>query len=241
MQLNPWQFIDYERTVPLSYHRQRMKGAVRTTRIYCRPVCPVKHPLTRNVTYYPTAAAAEAAGYRPCLRCRPETAPFCPAWNGTRSTVARALKLIDGGALERGSVDALAEKLGITSRHLARLFERHVGASPQQVATTRRVLQSLRPLTIEFACDLARAVDMREASARQPLGQFVARMSGAIGGAVVASVWPRPRISLRSSGLQAPAIRSPFLTIFWHCSRLQNSSRKARGTPSRQRTVNGFG
>ena len=146
MQLNPWQFIDYERTVPLSYHRQRMKGAVRTTRIYCRPVCPVKHPLTRNVTYYPTAAAAEAAGYRPCLRCRPETAPFCPAWNGTRSTVARALKLIDGGALERGSVDALAEKLGITSRHLARLFERHVGASPQQVATTRRVLQSLRPL-----------------------------------------------------------------------------------------------
>ena len=146
MQLNPWQFIDYERTVPLSYHRQRMKGAVRTTRIYCRPVCPVKHPLTRSVTYYPTAAAAEAAGYRPCLRCRPETAPFCPAWNGTRSTVARALKLIDGGALERGSVDALAEKLGITSRHLARLFERHVGASPQQVATTRRVQRAKRLL-----------------------------------------------------------------------------------------------
>jgi len=112
----------------------RFFTAVRTTRIYCRPVCPVKHPLTRNVTYYPTAAAAEAAGYRPCLRCRPETAPFCPAWNGTRTTVARALKLIDGGALEHGSVAALAEKLGITSRHLARLFERHVGASPQQVA-----------------------------------------------------------------------------------------------------------
>ena len=127
--------IDYERTVPLASSPAN-EGAVRTTRIYCRPVCPVKHPLTRNVTYYPTAAAAEAAGYRPCLRCRPETAPFCPAWNGTRSTVARALKLIDGGALEHGSVAALAEKLGITSRHLARLFERHVGASPQQVATT---------------------------------------------------------------------------------------------------------
>ncbi|MEH2622004.1 AraC family transcriptional regulator of adaptative response/methylated-DNA-[protein]-cysteine methyltransferase [Bradyrhizobium sp. AZCC 1719] len=117
----------------------RFFTAVRTTRIYCRPVCPVKHPLTHNVTYYPTAAAAEAAGYRPCLRCRPETAPFCPAWNGTRSTVARALKLIDGGALERGSVTGLAEKLGITSRHLGRLFERHVGASPQQVANTRRI------------------------------------------------------------------------------------------------------
>src|SRR5262245_23601361 len=90
--------------------------AVRTTRIYCRPVCPVKQPLSRNVTYYPTAAAAEAAGYRPCLRCRPETAPFCPAWNGTRSTVARALKLIDAGALDRCSVAALAERLGITSR-----------------------------------------------------------------------------------------------------------------------------
>ncbi|WP_306372826.1 Ada metal-binding domain-containing protein [Ruegeria meonggei] len=57
--------------------------AVRTTKIYCRPVCPVKHPLTKNVSYYPTAAAAEKAGYRPCLRCRPETAPFSPAWNGT--------------------------------------------------------------------------------------------------------------------------------------------------------------
>ena len=122
----------------------RFFTAVKTTRIYCRPVCPVKHPLPRNVTYYPTAAAAEAAGYRPCLRCRPETAPFCPAWNGTRSTVARALKLIDGGALERGSVAALADRLGITARHLARLFERHVGASPQQVATTRRVQRAKR-------------------------------------------------------------------------------------------------
>ena len=71
--------------------------AVRTTKIYCRLVCPVKHPLTKNVGYFPTAAAAEQAGYRPCLRCRPETAPFCAAWNGTRTTVARALKLIEGG------------------------------------------------------------------------------------------------------------------------------------------------
>ena len=73
--------------------------AVRTTKIYCRPVCPVKHPLTKNVSYYPTAAAAERAGYRPCLRCRPETAPFCAAWKGTRTTVERALKLIEEGAL----------------------------------------------------------------------------------------------------------------------------------------------
>jgi AraC family transcriptional regulator, regulatory protein of adaptative response / methylated-DNA-[protein]-cysteine methyltransferase len=126
----------------------RFFTAVKTTRIYCRPVCPAKQPLTRNVTYYPSAAAAEAAGYRPCLRCRPETAPFCPAWNGTRSTVARALKLIDGGALDRTSVAMLADKLGITSRHLARLFERHVGASPQQVAQTRRVQRAKRLLDV---------------------------------------------------------------------------------------------
>jgi AraC family transcriptional regulator of adaptative response / DNA-3-methyladenine glycosylase II len=124
----------------------RFFTAVKTTRIYCRPVCPAKQPLTRNVVYYPTAAAAEAAGYRPCLRCRPETAPFCPAWNGTRSTVARALKLIDGGALDRCSVVTLAETLGISSRHLTRLFDRHVGASPQQLAKTLRVQRAKRLL-----------------------------------------------------------------------------------------------
>jgi len=124
----------------------RFFTAVKTTRIYCRPVCPVKQPLDRNVTYYPTAAAAEAAGFRPCLRCRPETAPFCPAWNGTRSTVARALKLIEGGALDHGSVAALADRLGICARHLARLFERHVGASPRQVAKTLRVQRAKRLL-----------------------------------------------------------------------------------------------
>jgi AraC family transcriptional regulator of adaptative response/methylated-DNA-[protein]-cysteine methyltransferase len=124
----------------------RFFTAVRTTRIYCRPVCPVKQPLTRNVSYFPTAAAAEAAGYRPCLRCRPETAPFCPAWNGTRSTVASALKLIDGGALDRAGVPALADRLGVSPRHLARLFDRHVGASPQQVAKTRRVQRAKRLL-----------------------------------------------------------------------------------------------
>jgi AraC family transcriptional regulator, regulatory protein of adaptative response / methylated-DNA-[protein]-cysteine methyltransferase len=78
--------------------------AVRTTGIYCRPVCPVKHPLTKNVSYYPTAAAAERAGYRPCLRCRPEAAPFCPAWKGTKTTVERALQMIEDGALDHETV-----------------------------------------------------------------------------------------------------------------------------------------
>jgi AraC family transcriptional regulator of adaptative response/methylated-DNA-[protein]-cysteine methyltransferase len=120
--------------------------AVRTTRIYCRPVCPVKQPLTRNVTYYPSAAAAEQAGYRPCLRCRPETAPFCPAWNGTRTTVSRALKLIENGALDTGSVEDLAGRLGIGPRQLSRLFRRHLGASPVQVAKTVRIQRAKRLL-----------------------------------------------------------------------------------------------
>lgn len=120
--------------------------AVRTTKIYCRPVCPVKHPLTKNVSYYPTAAAAERAGYRPCLRCRPETAPFCAAWNGTLTTVERALKLIEAGDLDTGTVEELADRLGVGTRHLSRLFETHVGASPLQTAQTMRIGRAKRLL-----------------------------------------------------------------------------------------------
>lgn len=124
----------------------RFFTAVKTTGIYCRPVCPVKQPRSENVSFYPTAAAAERAGFRPCLRCRPETAPFCHAWNGTRTTVDRALRLIEEGALDTGSVDALAERLGVGARHLARLFRRHVGATPLQTAQTVRIQRAKRLL-----------------------------------------------------------------------------------------------
>jgi AraC family transcriptional regulator of adaptative response / DNA-3-methyladenine glycosylase II len=120
--------------------------AVKTTKIYCRPVCRVRSPLRKNVEFYPSAAACEANGYRPCLRCRPETAPFSPAWNGTRSTVARALKLINKGALDEMSVGALADKLGVGERHLGRLFQRHVGANPSSVAKTIRIQKAKRLL-----------------------------------------------------------------------------------------------
>jgi AraC family transcriptional regulator of adaptative response/methylated-DNA-[protein]-cysteine methyltransferase len=120
--------------------------AVRTTGIYCRPVCKVRTPLARNIEFYPSAAAAERAGYRPCLRCRPETAPFCPAWKGTKTTVARALALIEAGALDRDSVDALATRLGIGPRHLSRLFAEHLDASPLQVAQSLRIQRAKRLL-----------------------------------------------------------------------------------------------
>lgn len=118
--------------------------AVRTTGIYCRPVCTVKHPLRKNISYFPTAAAAEPAGYRPCLRCRPETAPFCPAWKGTKTTVERALQMIEDGMLDQIGVETLAERLGIGSRHLSRLFMRHIGASPVETAPTLRTTRARR-------------------------------------------------------------------------------------------------
>lgn len=117
----------------------RFFSGVRTTRIYCRPVCPVRPALGRNVEFYATAAAAEAAGFRPCLRCRPETAPFSPAWQGSRTTVQRAMRLIRQGALDRAGVAELAARLGVGVRHLDRLFQRHIGASPLQVARTQRI------------------------------------------------------------------------------------------------------
>lgn len=120
--------------------------AVKTTKIYCRPVCRVRSPLRKNVEFYPSAAACEERGFRPCLRCRPETAPFSPAWNGTKSTVARAMRLINNGALDEMTVGALAEKLGVGERHLARLFQKHVGASPTTVAQTVRVQRAKRLL-----------------------------------------------------------------------------------------------
>lgn len=118
----------------------RFFTAVKTTGIYCRPVCPARTPLSKNIIFYPTAAAAQEAGFRPCLRCRPETAPDLGAWRGASNTVSRALTLIEMGALDEADVDSLAARLGVGERHLRRLFREHLGASPVAVAQTRRVL-----------------------------------------------------------------------------------------------------
>jgi AraC family transcriptional regulator of adaptative response / DNA-3-methyladenine glycosylase II len=114
---------------------------VTSTGIYCRPVCPARTPKRENCRFFGSAAAAQETGFRPCLRCRPETAPDLASWRGTSNTVSRALALITDGALDgNASVDALAERLGIGERHLRRLFVQHLGASPIAVAQTRRVL-----------------------------------------------------------------------------------------------------
>ena len=107
--------------------------------VYCRSICPAPNAKEKNVRYFPSAAAAAEAGFRPCLRCRPECSPGTPAWMGTSNTVSRALRLIGESGLEDGGVEALASRLGVGSRHLRRLFLKHLGASPTAVAHTRRL------------------------------------------------------------------------------------------------------
>jgi AraC family transcriptional regulator of adaptative response / DNA-3-methyladenine glycosylase II len=113
--------------------------AVLSTRIYCRPICPSPRCKRSNVLFYATAAAAEAARYRPCRRCRPEVAPGSPAWLGPSAVVRRALRLIQEGTLDDGTVEDLATRVGLGARHLSRLFVEHVGVSPIAVAITRRL------------------------------------------------------------------------------------------------------
>lgn len=131
----------------------RFFTGVRSTGVYCRPICPAR-PKRENCIFFVCAAAAQEAGYRACLRCRPEAAPGTPAWSGTSSTVSRALRLIADGALDGGSVESLATRVGVGDRHLRRLFLAHLGATPVAVAQNRRLLfakqllaDSLLPMT----------------------------------------------------------------------------------------------
>jgi AraC family transcriptional regulator of adaptative response / DNA-3-methyladenine glycosylase II len=117
-----------------------------TTGVFCRPVCPAPTPKRQNVRVFACAAAAEAAGFRPCLRCRPECAPGTPAWDGTAATVARALRLMRDGAAAEGDVDHLADRLGIGARHLRRLFREHLGVGPYAVVRAERAHAARRLL-----------------------------------------------------------------------------------------------
>jgi len=120
----------------------RLFVGVTSTGVYCRPICPARTPKPENCRFFPSAASAQEAGFRPCLRCRPEISPDAAAWRGTFNTVSRALALIAEGALDGGEagIEAFAERLGMGERQLRRLFDQHLGAPPIRVAQTRRVL-----------------------------------------------------------------------------------------------------
>src|SRR2546423_7687080 len=108
----------------------RLFVGVKTTGIYCRPICPARTPKFENVSFYPSAAAAQEAGFRPCLRCRPETSPALAFWRGTSNAVSRALALIEAGGLDDDEVGGLANRLGVGARQLRGLFYRPCRASP---------------------------------------------------------------------------------------------------------------
>lgn len=121
--------------------------AVSSTRIYCRPVCTVKPPRRENCRFYPSAAAAESGGYRPCLRCRPELAPGNASVDATTRLAQAAASLIEDRTLEADSLEAIAGRLGITDRHLRRAFGSEFGVSPVEFAQTQRLLLAKRLLT----------------------------------------------------------------------------------------------
>jgi AraC family transcriptional regulator of adaptative response / DNA-3-methyladenine glycosylase II len=137
---------------------------VRSTRIYCRPGCPARTPKRENVLIFPSAAAAEHAGYRACMRCRPDAAPGSPAQAGTAATLSRALRLLE----ESGDAAGLSDRLGVTDRHLRRLFARHLGATPAEVLRTRR-LHLARQLLENSSL---RMIDVAHAAGFQSLRRF---------------------------------------------------------------------
>jgi AraC family transcriptional regulator, regulatory protein of adaptative response / DNA-3-methyladenine glycosylase II len=135
----------------LRAHDTRFDGrffvGVGTTRIYCRPVCTAKTPLRHNCRFFPSAAAAEAEGFRPCLRCRPELAPGYAAVDANRRLAQSAANLIEDGRLADASLAELSDALGVTDRHLRRVFQQEFGVSPVDYAQTQRLLLAKRLLT----------------------------------------------------------------------------------------------
>jgi AraC family transcriptional regulator, regulatory protein of adaptative response / DNA-3-methyladenine glycosylase II len=134
---------DFESCYRLSNSRDpRYDGiffiAATSTRLYCRPSCPARQPKRANVRFYPTAAAAQSAGFRACKRCRPDASPGSPDWNWRADSVARAMRLIADGTIDREGVPGLARRLGFSERHLRRLLTEQVGASPVALARASR-------------------------------------------------------------------------------------------------------
>src|SRR4029450_5137379 len=135
----------------LTAHDPRFDGrfyvGVSSTRIYCRPVGSVRMPRREHCRLCPSAAAAEVAGYRPCLRCRPELAPGNASVDASEQLARGAVSLIEDGVLEAGGLEHLGDRVGVTSRHLRRIFDTQYGVSPIEYAQTQRLLLAKRLLT----------------------------------------------------------------------------------------------
>jgi AraC family transcriptional regulator of adaptative response / DNA-3-methyladenine glycosylase II len=168
----------------------RFYTAVTSTGIYCRPVCPARTPARRNMRFYPHAGAAEAAGFRACRRCRPETSPGSPEWNVRADLTGRAVRLIADGYVDEHGVDGLARRLAVTERHLRRLLVAELGAGPLALARSVR-MQTARRLLAETAMPVT---EIAFASGFSSVRQFNAAFQGSYG---------KPPSALR------PALRRP--------------------------------
>ena len=178
----------------------RLFVGVTSTGIYCRPFCPAPTPKRANVRFFPSAAAAQEAGFRPCLRCRPETSPELAVWQGSSNTVSRALRLIEAGALDEACVDGLATRLGMGERQLRRLFRQHLGASPVAVAQTRRILLA-KQLIQDTALPMA---DVALAAGFGSIRRFNETFQ---------QMYKRPPTALRRGGDAAPAVARGAVTV----------------------------
>lgn len=163
--MTPWMELDKEQCQQARTSRDpRFDGrffvAVKTTNIFCRPICPATLPKEKNVEYFANSALALQAGYRPCLRCRPDSAPHSWAWKGVETTFLRAIKLIEQGELQSSNLAQFAERLGISDRYLRQLFQTHLGVSPKQYAQYHQLMfakqllhsSALSITNIGFAC-----------------------------------------------------------------------------------------
>jgi len=142
--------------------------AVRTTGIYCRPSCPARTPAYQNVSFHPSAASAQAAGYRACKRCLPDATPGSPDWDVAATAAGRAMRLIADGVVDREGVEGLARRVGYTPRHLTRILSAELGAGPLALARARRA-QTARVLIETTALTYA---DIAFASGFSSVRQF---------------------------------------------------------------------
>ena len=198
----------------------RFITAVTTTRIYCRPICPSQTPRPENVRFYPCPAAAEAAGFRACRRCRPEANPGSPEWDIRADLAARALRLIADGAIDEGGVGGLAKRLAVSSRHLHRELTAAVGVGPLALARTRRA-HTARLLIDQTALSIT---EVAFAAGFSSLRQFNASMHAAFGAAPTAlRRWGTPI----ETGTGALLIRLPYRPPFEATSLLAHLARRA--------------
>ncbi|HEX7745157.1 MAG TPA: AlkA N-terminal domain-containing protein [Micromonosporaceae bacterium] len=189
--------LDFERCYRAVDSRdQRFDGCfytgVTSTGIYCRPSCPAVTPKRRNVRFYPSAAAAQRAGFRACRRCRPDAAPGSPEWDVRADVVGRAVRLIRDGVVDREGVPGLASRLGYTERHLNRMVTAELGAGPLALARAQRA-QTARILAETTDLGLA---DIAFAAGFSSVRQF---------NDTVREVYGVPPSGLRHPGRRGPA------------------------------------